>query len=188
MRTSSLAIAAVAILLATPALAQDAVWIANFPDVQRVEGAVSLAGPIPSTDMIRYEDVTVSSVRRADTTRLIQAGVLESRGFGSVVLSLAAEIKGTVPAPAKIGVVLVPDEGFVLDALAEGHYLFPIEVELEVEAESVPYVAADPEAHLLAFPRYRVYLYNTGKRTVKAQLYAMLTNRGIDPTRWRGGS
>ncbi len=169
----------VASLLVLPvvAVAQDeSIRISNFPVVQEVSGGVEIAEPVPSNEMTRFEEVIVTTVQRRQTTRLVSAGVLESGPFTAVKLSLAVFVEGIPPEPATIGAVLVPDEDFVINALDEGTYLFPIEVTLGVPKDALAYVAADPELHQLAFPKYRVYFYNTGPRTVKAQLYAFLIN------------
>jgi hypothetical protein len=148
----------------------------NFPDVQTVEGGVEVAEPIPSNEMVRFEDTTVTTVKRHETTRLISGGVLEAGPFTSVSLSLGGFVEGMPPEPATIGAVLVPDEDFVMDALKEGVYLFPIEITMSIPQDSLPYVGTRSETHQLSFPRYRVYFYNSSPRTVKTQLYAFLMN------------
>ena len=64
----------------------------------------------------------------------------------------------------------------MLRALKEDRaLLFP----LRITATLVPgreYFSSRPERLALAFPRYQVYLYNTGARTVEAHFYAYLGN------------
>ena len=159
------------------AIAQEgSISISNFPEIQTVDGGVEIAEPIPSNEMIRFPDITVTTVQRHQTNRLISGGVLETGPFTAVSLSLGGFVEGTPPEPAVIGAVLVPDEDFVLEALKEGVFLFPIEVTMTIPQESLPYVGARSESHQLTFPRYRVYFYNTSQRTVKTQLYAFLMN------------
>lgn len=170
-------VVAVVFLSSSVGFAQETtVRIANFPETQDVTGEVTIAAPVPSNKMVRFLDTAVTTVPPYATQRLIAGGVLESADFTSVVLSLGGFVEGAQPDPATIGLVLVPDEDFVVEALKEGVYLFPIEVTMQIPQESLPYVATRPEAHQLAFPRYRIYYYNTGPRTVKAQLYAFLRN------------
>ncbi len=126
--------------------------------------------------MKRFTDITVTTVKRHETNRLIDGGVLEAGPFTAISLSLGGFVEGTPSEPATIGAVLVPDEDFVLEALKEGVYLFPIELTMNIPQESLPYVGAQSETHQLTFPRYRVYFYNTSPRTVKTQLYAFLMN------------
>jgi len=160
-----------------PAFAQEgSISISNFPEIQTVDGGVEIAEPIPSNEMIRFPDITVTTVQRHQTNRLISGGVLETGPFTAVSLSLGGFVEGTPPEPATIGAVLVPDEDFVLEALKEGVYLFPIEVTMTIPQESLPYVGTRSETHQLTFPSYRVYFYNTSQRTVKTQLYAFLMN------------
>ena len=161
-------------LAAGTGYAQEPVFVTNFPEVQEIAGEVKLASPIPHSDLVAFDAVEVTTVGRDEATGLISGGLLEADGFTSVVLSLAGEVKGSVPRTASLGVILIPDESFVAAAFREGSYLFPIEVEADIPANSPPYVDAKPARQQLAFPRYRVYFYNTGSRTVRAQLYAML--------------
>jgi len=171
--------AAVLVIALAPIVvdAQDeSIRISNLPEIQAVTGSVTVAEPVPSNNFVRYLDTTVTTVPRRTTQRLIAGGVLETDGFTSVVLSLGGFVEGAPPEQATIGVILVPDEDFIIAALKEGVYLFPIEVTMTIPQESLPYVAALPKAHNLAFPRYRIYFFNTGPRTVKAQLYAFLRN------------
>jgi len=161
----------------TAAQAQEGwISISNFPEVQNVTGGIEVAAPIPSNEMVRFSDIGVTTVQRHQSMRLIPGGVLETGPFTSVSLSLAGLVEGTPDESATIGAVLVPDEDFVLDALKEGVFLFPIEITLTIPKDSLPYVGTRPETHQLSFPRYRVYFYNSGQRTVKVQLYANLMN------------
>lgn len=162
---------------AFPMAAQDAVWIANFPEIQDIRGSVTVGEPIPAAVLERFEGVTVSSVRPDETTRLVSAGTVDTVGYSTLVVSLAAEIKGTVPAPCTVGAVLIPDEGFADEALKEGHLLFPLEVEIDVPKDSPRWVSSQSLVFEVAFPRYRVLLYNTGSRTATASLYAMLRTK-----------
>lgn len=166
-----------AMLSAPASMAQEgSITISNFPDVQTVDGGVEIAEPVPSNEMRRFTDNTVTTVKRHETNRLISGGILESGPFTAVSLSLGGFVEGTPPEPATIGAVLVPDEDFVLEALKEGVYLFAIELTMNIPQESLPYVGTQSETHRLTFPRYRVYFYNTGQRTVKTQLYAFQMN------------
>jgi hypothetical protein len=158
--------------------AQEPVIVVNFPTTQQVEGsvAVEVDEPIPHSRMVAFDPVDVTTVGRDETTRLIPGGTLETEGFTSVVLSMAGEIKGTVPEPSTLGVILLPDDDLVEEALALGFLVLPMELETQVPQESHPYASAMPERFDVAFPRYRVYFYNTGQRTVETRLFAMLSN------------
>ena len=163
------------LVFAASAAAQDeAVWVLNFPEVQTVTGRVGVSEPVPANGMVVLDDVPVTTVGRHQTTRLVAGGTVEAGPFTAVVLSLGGFVEGMPAEPATLGAVLVPDEEFVLDALKEGVYLFPIEVTLEISKDSNAYVGTPPELHQLAFPRYRVYYWNSGQRTVKAHLFAFL--------------
>jgi hypothetical protein len=176
LRTLGLVWAIAAAFSATAFAQEESITISNFPDVQTVDGGVEIAEPIPANEMVRFPNTTVTTIQRHQTNRLIDGGVLETGPFTAVSLSLGGFVEGTPSEPATIGAVLVPDEDFVLEALKEGVYLFPIEVTMTIPQESLPYVGTPSETHQLTFPRYRVYFYNTSQRTVKTQLYAFLMN------------
>ena len=170
-------VSCVVLVLPCSASAQEnAISISNFPDVQSVEGGVEIAEPVPSNEMVRFLDNTVTTVKRHETVRLISGGVLETGPFTAVSLSLAGFVEGTPSEPAIIGAILVPDEDFVIEALKEGVYLFPIELTMNIPQESLPYVGARSETHQLTFPRYRVYFYHTSQKTVRTNLYAFMMN------------
>jgi hypothetical protein len=176
LRIAGAALCAIALPPASASAQEGWIRIINFPEVQTVRGGVEIAEPIPSNEMVRLGGSTVTTVKRHQTNRLIAGGVLETGPFTAVRLSLGGFVEGTPPEPATIGAVLVPDEDFVLEALKEGVYLFPIEVTIGIPQESLPYVGTASETHQLAFTRYKVYYYNSGQRTVKTQLYAFLMN------------
>lgn len=177
---SSLAPCALILLLAPPLAAGEEVinvHVINLPPVQEISGAIEVAQPIPHTRMVRIEDVIVSpQTPRDNTNRLVLAGTLDAAGFTRAVLSVGGEVKGTVPATAELGALLVPDETFVEDAFQRGYILFPIEVSAPIPANSAPSVGSDPKPFDLAFPRYRVYLFNTCSRAINAQVYVLLTH------------
>ncbi len=58
--------------------------------------------------MVRFPDITVTTIQRHQTNRLIAGGVLESGPFTAVSLSLGGFVEGTPSEPATIGAVLVP--------------------------------------------------------------------------------
>jgi hypothetical protein len=60
-------------------------------------------------------------------------------------------------------------------AFRDGHALASLEVEGVVEAAS-PWVGTTSPRLAVAFPRYRVYLFNTSERTVAARVYAYLSS------------
>ncbi|MDX1630559.1 MAG: hypothetical protein R3234_01760, partial [Thermoanaerobaculia bacterium] len=73
----------------------DRVAVTNFPEVQPVEGRVAVTEPIPRTRLVRFQE-TVGPVDRNEVTRLVDGGILEAEGFGSVTLSLGGFAKGSL--------------------------------------------------------------------------------------------
>lgn len=176
--------AAAALLLAASALAQRAregevvpVVVTNFPDTVRVEGRVAVEGPIDGTRLVTLTDVVVAPTRREETTRLVDAGTVVTRGFSAAVVSLLVEAKAPPSRPGDVGAVLLPDDEFVLRAFQEkGVFLLAEEVAAAAPASAVPYFAAKPVRFTVAYPRYRVLLYNGNDRAVSVTLHAYLTN------------
>lgn len=152
------------------------VAVTNFPDLVRVEGSVALKGPINQTGLATIADVLVPPVRREDTNHFVDAGTISTDGFAAVVLSLVAEVKGQGQRPGEVGVILLPDDERVARALAErGQLLLALEVKASPQSGS-PYFAGESHRFTVAFPRYRVYLYNGGDRTVSATVHGYLTD------------
>jgi hypothetical protein len=151
------------------------VQVINFPDPQRVRGAVSIEGTVRHAELVRIPDVIVPPVKPTDTTRLITAGTLVADGFTQAVLSVNGITKGDVLKAGSVGAILVPEEEIVVRTFLEaGQIQFPLEATASVGPGS-PYFASTPERRIVAFPRYRVLLYNTTDKTVTANVFAYLT-------------
>jgi hypothetical protein len=102
---------------------------------------------------------------------------VETEGFTHVVLSLRGEVQGKLAREGSVGAILLPDEEPVVRTFQQaGQYQFPLEVASTVRTADRGYFASQPGRHPLAFPSYRVLLYNETDRSVEADLYAYLTN------------
>jgi hypothetical protein len=153
------------------------VFVTNFPDLQSIVGTVEIEGPVRQSRSVRIEDITVAPVERRETTRLVDAGVLETEGFPTVVLSLHGVVKGHVGRVGAVGVLLIPDEETIEEAFREQAVMhFFLEAAAEGVSSDTPYFASRQPRYTIAFPRYRVFLYNTTDKTVSANLFAYLTN------------
>lgn len=153
------------------------VFVTNFPRVQEVQGAVRVDGPVHLAQQQVFRDIIVPPVERSETTRLIDAGTLEANGFPSVILSLHGAVKGAVQRKGSVGALLVPDEPTIQEALNErGLLYFPLETVAAGITIQTPYFGSDQPRFAVAFPRYRVLLYNTTDKTVTANVFAYLTN------------
>ncbi len=152
--------------------AGEPVRVVNFPDPQSVE----VEGTPSQARLLALESQLVGPNGDADPTSWRHAGTLSTDGFGWVLLSLGGEVQGMLTEPAAAVAVLVPEREPVLRALKEdGVLLFP----LSVSATLTPgreHFAVQTERLPVTFSRYQVYLYNTGARTVEANLYAYLGN------------
>lgn len=173
--------AAVLILLLTPAGAVvsseiQQVFVANFPDVQTVRGEVTIDGPLHVSELRSFKDVVVQPVRPTETTRLVEAGTLKTDGFASVVLSIHGVTRGDVKKSGTVGVILIPDEQRVQEAFNElGLMHFSLETSASGVSVETPYFASAQPRYTVAFPSYRVFLYNTTDKTVTVNVFAYLT-------------
>ena len=153
------------------------VQVLNFPDLQKVTGNVTVDGAIRHAEIVRFPDVIVPPVAPTDTTRLIQGGTLTTDGFTGVILSLSGLVKGDVVKAGAVGAFLIPDEEPIQRAFNEtGQMQFPLEVEAPHVSGPAAYFASTQTQATVAFPRYRVLLYNTSDKTVTVNLFGYLTN------------
>jgi hypothetical protein len=153
------------------------VVVTNFPETQRIAGAVAVDGPVRHSQTHRVREVLVPPVEPRETGRLIDGGVLTADGFTEVVLSLNAQAKGRLLRSGTVGAILVPEEESVTRVFEEeGLAQFPLEVGVPVTAGGARSFASDPARLTVGFPRYRVRFYNTSDKTVTVSLFAYLTN------------
>ncbi len=166
-------------LALAPALADEpqAVVVTNFPEVQKIDGAVSISGPLATASLRRQGGIVVSPVSRAAALNQSPQWTVDTDGFTSLVVSLVGEVQGQVTREGNLGVVLVPDDDLIVRALRQdGAVLFPLETKVPIPAEAPAWLGSESERFNIAFPRYRVYLYNTGDKSISASVYVYLTN------------
>ena len=149
--TRSLAIVALAVTLAVPALAADFEYDGALAAVRRV--------PVPTAP-------------RSQTTQLIDGGVFDCDGYKSLVLNLAGEVKDPIPKGGKLGAILVPDVDPFTQAFQDLG-LLPVTIEIEVVLKpGSGYFMAEPKSADVGFPRYRVLFYNETGASVSASFFA----------------
>ena len=122
--------------------------------------------------LVAIRRVVVPTAPRAETTKLVDAGVFDCDGYTSLVLNLAGEIKDPVPKGGKLGAILVPDvEPFTQAFQQLG--LLPVTIEIEVTLkQGAAYFMAEPKRADIGFPRYRVLLFNETGHQVTANFVA----------------
>ncbi len=172
-------LAGVWLMWAPPATSQEVsfVRVTNFPPVQTINGTVEIEDPIRLAKLVALREIILPPVRSDQTTRWIDAGIVETSGFPNVVLSLNGEIKGELIKSAAIVAVLIPTEKSVTDAFdEEGVVQFGLKVAALGETGARPYFASEQPRYTVGFDSYRVYLYNETDKTVTANLFAYLTN------------
>lgn len=163
------------------------VYVVNHPDTVRVqgevrlagpiEGEVSIRGPIPQGKAVVLGEVEVPPVQKTDTTRLVRAGTVATEGFAAMVVSFAGMQRSAPTRAGEVGVILLPAEELPTRAFEEhGQLLFAVETTAPSSPGSPPYFASQPLRATVAFPRYRVLLYNASDRTVAVTVYVYLTS------------
>ena len=149
-------------------------FVVNLENPHPIVGDVAVSSPIPHSDMAAMVDVVVAPAERTQTSLWTEVGSITTEGFTSAVLSLHGQLRGSTSGGGVVAVVLVPEEENILRALAEG------EVHLELEATADPvqgdtmYFSGSRAALPIAFPEYRVFLYNTPDRSASVDVYAYL--------------
>jgi hypothetical protein len=153
------------------------VFVTNHPPVQRITGEVEIKGPVREAEMQAFREITVPPVMPAETTRLVDAGMLVTDGFLNMVLSLHGSTKGSVQKRGTIGAILVPDEERIQQAFnEEGLMHFALETAAPGVFGEMAYFASNQPQFTIGFQQYRVLLYNTTDKAVSVDLYAYLTN------------
>jgi hypothetical protein len=152
-----------------------AVVVTNFPETQPVSGTVTVERPVPTTRLVTTRAL-VSPGGPANVADLTEAAAaLEATGFAHATLSLAVDVQGTLAGPGTVGAMLIPDQPDVLAALrSHGVAQFPLTVEAPVGPSPSGIHQSSSLATRLAFPRYRVFFYNTTPRTSEVTLYVYL--------------
>ena len=155
----------------------DPVEVVNFPRLQEVEGGVRVTEPVPHAELDRVKGVLVGPVDRHDSTNLVEAGTITADRFTHAVLSLRGEVRGNLGQEGRVGAILLPDEEPVRRTfLQTGRFQFPLEVTAPVRRTEAGYFSSESLRTPLAFPRYRVLLYNGTDRSVEVDLYVYKTN------------
>ena len=152
------------------------VFVVNLKDPHPIEGTVAVGTPIPHSETQSLLEVVVAPASRDEPPLWTEAGILETDGFTSVVLSLHGQFRGNPSGPGTVGLVLIPEEENILRALGEGEVHLP----LEAAAEGIPngrlYFSGSRAGLAIGFSRYRVFLYNTTDRSASVNIFAYLTH------------
>ncbi len=148
--------------------------VVNLENPHPIVGDVAVPTPIPHSDMAAMVDVVVAPAGRTQTSLWTEVGSITTEGFTSAVLSLHGQLRGSTGGGGSVAVVLVPEEENILRALIEGE----VHLELEAIANPVPedamYFSGSRAGLPIAFPEYRVFLYNTTDRSASVDVYAYL--------------
>lgn len=153
------------------------VRVNNFPETQQIRGSVSIEGPLSHAKFFKREGILVPPSRRNELSELVHAGVIDTDGYTSVQINMQGEVRSDTFSTGKAGVLLVPDEGPVLRSLREAKRVqFPLEAFALLKSGESSFFESEPSVQRVAFPRYRIYLYNTSNKSTDMSVYLYLTN------------
>jgi len=153
------------------------VEVVNLPEVQTVDGEVTIGEPVPHAKFVRLEHVIVAPVGRSDTTSLESAGLVDVAGFTHAVLSLRGESQGKLGRDGAVGAILVPDQEPIARTFLEaGQLQFALEVQATALRQDGGYFASPSVRESVAFPRYRVLLFNETDRSAEVDVYLYMTH------------
>ena len=147
-----------------------------------VAGAVSLLPLALAADetkwFVPFERIAVANVARSDTTQLVEAGVIDTDGFSDLVFSLGGEFKDGPPEGGRVGALLIPDlPPFQYLLRNEGQIVFPLEVIYTAKNPQSPIFVSEQQTARVAFPRYRVFMYNETGSAAVVSLYVYRIRR-----------
>ncbi|HJS74276.1 MAG TPA: hypothetical protein VJ921_08325 [Vicinamibacteria bacterium] len=155
---------------------QDRVFVVNLKDPHPIEGTVKVDTPIPHSETQSLMDVIVAPAPRDEPSLWTEAGFLETDGFTSVVLSLHGQFRGSPSGIGDVGLVLIPEEENILRALGEGEVHLPLDAVAVGVPDGLQYFSSSRAGLAIAFPRYRVFLYNTTDRSASVNIFAYVTH------------
>jgi hypothetical protein len=150
------------------------------PTLGPLAAAAALAASLPALAVtadswfVPFERIQLAPVERADTTRLVEAGTIQTDGFSELVFSFGGEFKEAVPKGGRVGAILIPDHQVFVHLLeTEGRIIFPLEVIVPISPSTGEIFVSEQIVANVAFPAYRVYLYNetTSGATVSLFVY-----------------
>ncbi|HEY7700595.1 MAG TPA: hypothetical protein VIE88_19355 [Vicinamibacteria bacterium] len=151
-------------------------FVVNLKDPHPIEGTVNVGAPIPHSATRSVLEIVVAPAARSEPSLWTEAGILDTDGFTSVVVSLQGQFRGNPTGPGAIGLVLVPEEENVLRALGEGEVHLALDAVVEPVPDGRQYFSGSRSGLAIAFPRYRVLLYNTTDRSAVVNVFVYLTH------------
>ena len=150
--------------------------VINFPETQRVEGTVRIEGHAAAARQISFDTVVVPPGVADNPARMVDLGLIDATGFRAAVVSVSGEFSIST-ATGSVGVLLLPAEAFFQEAFRDrGHALLSLGTQAVSDPDVIPDFAAASPSLPLAFSQYRVFVYNTGKPSARANVAVYLTN------------
>jgi hypothetical protein len=140
--------------------------------VAAMVSALVTVTPAAESWFVPFEKIQLAPVARENTTQLVEAGTIQTDGFAELVFSFGGEFKEAVPTSGRVGAILVPDHA-VFDYLLrqEGRIVFPLEVVVPITAGTGPIFVSEQIVANVAFPAYRIFLYNETSSGANVSLF-----------------
>ena len=130
------------------------VRVTNFPDTQKIKGAVTVDG---SAKSLKRESILLPPSRRTELNELFHAGKIETEGYTHVSIYLQGEIKSSTFLSGNIGLFLIPDEEPIFKTFKETKQIqFPIEIACTISSGDSEFFNCSSNNQLIGFARYRI--------------------------------
>ena len=121
---------------------------------------------------VSFRNVFVPPVERNNVSQLVDVGTIETDGFSNLVFSMGGEFKEKVPSSGTVGAILIPDiEMFDHLLRTEAEFAFPLEVKAQIANLNSAIFISDQQTARIAFPAYRVYMYNETGSAARVSLH-----------------
>jgi hypothetical protein len=125
---------------------------------------------------VSFRDVFVPPVERENVSQLVDVGTIETDGFSDLVFSMGGEFKEKVPSSGTVGAILIPDIDMFDHLLrTEAEFAFPLEVKAQIGNLNSAIFISEQQTARIAFPAYRVYMYNETGSAARVSLHVYRT-------------
>jgi hypothetical protein len=133
-------------------------------------GTLPLSGQI--APLSAFEGISVTTVDRSDTSRLVDGGVVAVEGAGGFVVTIAGELRGRADKDGVIGVLLVPELPFFTNLYRNRKLILSAaEFTAPVAAGASSYFMSPSKHAPVGFPAYHLFLFNTTGAAATVNVY-----------------
>ena len=135
-------------------------------------GLGAASGGATAQTFTASETIAVGPTSPTDVSRLVDGGVVSLEGTGTVIVTVAGEMKARADRDGVIGVFFLPDLPF-FDALYRNRriLLATSEFTAPIAAGESSFFVSRSKRVDAGFPRYRLLLYNTTGAAASVNVY-----------------